>query len=85
MRYTLMGYISEDATKGVSVRGTKTYSVPGMHCSHCEASVTDEVSAVPGVDTVVVDLETKRVDVSGESLDDDAIREAIQEAGYEAA
>lgn len=64
---------------------TLTYVVPGMHCGHCEASVTEEVSAVAGVESVVVDLETKRVDVTGAGLDDAAIRAAIEEAGYEAA
>ena len=62
-----------------------TYVVPGMHCGHCEKSVTEEVSAVAGVDSVVVDLETKRVEVRGADLDDAAIRAAIAEAGYKAA
>ena len=56
-----------------------------MHCAHCVAAVQEEVSAVPGVESVTVDLETKRVDVTGERLDDAAIRAAIEEAGYEAA
>jgi copper chaperone CopZ len=56
-----------------------------MHCAHCVAAVEEEVSAVPGVASVEVDLATKRVDVSGEPLDDAAIRAAIEEAGYEAA
>ena len=64
---------------------TLEYTVPGMHCGHCRASVTEEVSAVPGVETVAVDLDSKRVEVRGESLDDAAIRAAIEEAGYEAA
>ena len=64
---------------------TRLYVVPGMHCGHCEAAVKDEVSSVAGVESVVVDLEKKRVEVSGEALDDAAIREAIEEAGYEAA
>lgn len=64
---------------------TLTYIVPGMHCGHCERSVTEEVSSVAGVNSVVVDLETKRVEVSGADLDDTAIRAAIEEAGYEAA
>ena len=64
---------------------TMTYTVPGMHCGHCKASVTEEVSAVAGVESVEVDLETKRVVVRGEGLDDTEIRAAIDEAGYEAA
>jgi copper chaperone CopZ len=56
-----------------------------MHCGHCETAVRDEVSGVPGVESVEVDLSTKLVEVAGEPLDDAAIRAAIEEAGYEAA
>jgi copper chaperone len=63
---------------------TKTYAVPGMHCGHCKAAVDRELSGVAGVVAVAVDLDSKRVTVSGEDLDDDALREAIEEAGYEA-
>jgi copper chaperone CopZ len=62
-----------------------TYSVPAMHCGHCEKAVKEEVSAVDGVTAVEVDLGTKLVTVTGESLDDAALRAAIEEAGYEAA
>ena len=62
-----------------------TYTVPGMHCGHCKAAVEGEVSHVDGVESVVVDLETKKVTVRGDALDDAAIRAAIDEAGYEAA
>jgi copper chaperone len=61
------------------------YTVPGMSCAHCEQAVSSELRAVPGVDAVAVDLETKRVVVHGEALDDAALRAAIEEAGYEAA
>jgi copper chaperone len=64
---------------------TEVYMVPGMHCGHCERAVKDEVAVVPGVASVDVDLETKLVTVIGESLDDAALRAAIEEAGYEAA
>ena len=60
------------------------YSVTGMHCSHCVAAVEQEVSAVAGVESVDVDLETKLVVVRGEGLDDAALRAAIDEAGYDA-
>lgn len=63
---------------------TKTYSVPGMHCGHCKAAVTDELKSVVGVEDVVVDLDSKLVTISGASLDDTALRAAIEEAGYEA-
>lgn len=62
-----------------------TYSVPGVHCAHCEHAVSSELRQVAGVESVDVDLETKLVVVRGEGLDDAALRAAIDEAGYEAA
>ena len=64
---------------------TLTYSVPGVHCGHCQAAITEEVSALPGVEAVDVDLETKIVAVTGDPLDGEAIIAAIDEAGYEVA
>ena len=63
---------------------TVTYSVPGMSCGHCRAAITAEVTAVAGVDSVDVDLDTKLVRISGENLDGEALVAAIDEAGYEA-
>jgi copper chaperone len=63
---------------------TVTYTVPGMSCDHCKHAVTSELSAVAGVADVDVDLGTKLVKVTGEDLDDKALRAAIEEAGYEA-
>lgn len=62
---------------------SKTYIVSGMTCSHCVASVTEEVSEVAGVERVDVELESGRVVVKGDSIDDAAIRAAVDEAGYE--
>jgi copper chaperone len=64
---------------------TVTYTVPGMHCGHCERAVSEELSAVAGVESVDVDLESKHVTVVGSELDDATLRAAIDEAGYEAA
>jgi copper chaperone len=62
-----------------------SYTVAGMSCAHCTAAVTEEVEQVSGVSAVEVDLATKRVVVRGEGVSDGAVREAIREAGYEAA
>ncbi|MFL5758064.1 MAG: heavy-metal-associated domain-containing protein [Chloroflexota bacterium] len=61
------------------------YNVPGMSCAHCERAVSEELGSADGVESVEVDLTTKRVVVRGSSLDDAALRAAIEEAGYEAA
>jgi copper chaperone len=62
-----------------------TYSVPGVHCAHCSAAITSEVSKVAGVEEVDVDLEGKVVSVQGAGMSDAQIRGAIAEAGYEVA
>jgi copper chaperone len=62
---------------------TRIYTVPGMHCGHCQAAVTEELEGVAGVELVEVDLDSKLVTVTGEALDDGALRTAIGEAGYE--
>jgi copper chaperone CopZ len=59
------------------------YIVSGMSCGHCAQSVTEELTAVPGVSDVSVDVETGRVTVkSAEALAEDAVRAAVEEAGY---
>ena len=62
---------------------TRVLSVAGMTCAHCERAVREELAAVPGVDSVQVDLESGRVVVTGAALDDQALRAAVDEAGYE--
>lgn len=62
---------------------TLVYTVPGMSCSHCVTAVTDEVEQISGVESVTVDLTTKTVEVGGVGVSDDAVRDAILEAGYE--
>jgi copper chaperone CopZ len=65
---------------------TKTYSVTGMTCAHCVASVDSEVRLVPGVTDVQVDLAAGAVTVrSDRPLDDDAVVAAVDEAGYQVA
>ena len=62
---------------------TTEYTVTGMTCAHCVASVTEEVQDLPGVESVAVDLESGRVEVtSAEALDEARVREAVEEAGY---
>jgi copper ion binding protein len=62
------------------------YMVKGMTCDHCVSAVTAEVGRIEGVTGVDVDLATGSVTVSSSAaLDDEAIREAVDEAGYELA
>ena len=64
----------------------RTYTVSGMTCGHCVASVTEEIQEIPGVQDVSVVLETGAVTVtSAEPLGDAAVRAAVEEAGYQLA
>jgi len=60
------------------------YVVRDMSCEHCVNAVSDELTQVPGVGRVDVDLDSKQVVVYGVELDDRWLRAAIANAGYEA-
>jgi copper chaperone len=60
---------------------TTTYTVSGMTCGHCVSSVTEEVSEVPGVTDVAVDLDSGSMVVTGDA-DAASVRAAVEEAGY---
>jgi copper chaperone CopZ len=59
-----------------------TYTVEGMTCAHCVAAVTEEVSRIPGAEHVDVDLESGTLAISGEDVDTEDVRAAVEEAGY---
>ncbi|MET8849889.1 heavy-metal-associated domain-containing protein [Amycolatopsis sp. NPDC004625] len=62
---------------------TGSYTVTGMTCAHCVASVREEVGAIEGVTGVAVDLPTGAVTVTSDRPVGDArVRAAVEEAGY---
>ncbi|MEQ6901615.1 heavy-metal-associated domain-containing protein [Nocardioides sp. YIM 152588] len=65
---------------------TSTWTVTGMTCAHCVASVTEEIQEIDGVESVAVDLPTGAVTVtSAQPLDRTAVGAAVEEAGYDLA
>lgn len=63
---------------------TSTFQVAGMTCGHCVSSVQTEVSSIDGVTAVDVDLASGRLTVTSDTpVDPDAVRSAVEEAGYE--
>jgi copper chaperone len=65
---------------------TASYTVVGMSCGHCVTSVTEEVSQLPGVTAVDVDLASGGLTVTSDApVDESAVRAAVEEAGYEVA
>ena len=70
----------------MSENQTSEYTVSGMTCGHCVASVTEEVQEISGVSDVQVDLSTGRLRFTSEQPISDAdVRAAVEEAGYQLA
>ncbi len=65
---------------------TASYTVVGMTCGHCVNAVTEEVTAVPGVSAVAVDLTSGGLTVTSDApVEEAAVRAAVEEAGYSVA
>lgn len=62
---------------------TKKYTVTGMTCEHCEKSVQEEISEIPGVTDVVASHTSGEVAVTGDNVADDQVAAAVAEAGYQ--
>jgi copper chaperone CopZ len=77
---------SNDMTAQTDTQGSVTavYKVSGMSCGHCEGSVSAELTQLPGVTSVQAVAATGEVTVVSEvPLDEEAVRAAVDEAGYE--
>ena len=62
---------------------TTRYTVSGMTCAHCVSAVSSEITALPGVTGVEVELASGRLTITSDApVDDDAVRAAVDEAGY---
>jgi copper chaperone CopZ len=65
---------------------TSTYAVTGMTCEHCLRAVTEEVRRIEGVSEVTVDLPTGALTISSPGpIEEAAVAEAVEEAGYQLA
>ena len=63
--------------------GAATFQVAGMTCGHCQRAVTEEISRIPGLHGVAVDLATGSVTVTAtQPVDRADVARAVDEAGY---
>jgi copper chaperone CopZ len=61
----------------------QTFHVPNVSCQHCVRRITQALTALPGVQTVRVDIPTKQVEVTYEGADTlDRVRATLEEIGY---
>ena len=63
----------------------REFQVEGMSCAHCVQAVQGEVTKVDGVDVASVNLDLGLLTVGGDGYSEDAVRDAVREAGYEVA
>ncbi|MEX1158095.1 MAG: heavy-metal-associated domain-containing protein [Thermomicrobiales bacterium] len=64
----------------------KQYRVPDISCEHCVRAITNELTSVPGIEAVSIDIPSKLVTVRhGDAVTDEQIVATIAEAGYEVA
>ena len=64
---------------------SNNYQVTGMTCGHCEMSIREEVSEIPGVQDIQVSAQTGKLNVTAEGeIDDAKVLAAVEEAGYSA-
>ena len=58
------------------------FTVEGMTCAHCEASVVEEISEIDGVTSVTADHKSGSVTVAGDGFTREQVAAAVEEAGY---
>jgi len=73
---------TEEATPGPSAVKSSRYIVKGMSCNHCRANVEKVVRGLSGVTDVSVDLHSGQMIVTGEDIDDEAVRKAVESIGF---
>ncbi len=61
---------------------TKTYTIKGMNCPHCQNSVHKAIEAIDGVTSVSVDLSSGTATVEG-SQSDESVYDAVRKAGFD--
>ena len=83
-RHTTDGSSGSGADTATAGGVTTVYQVTGMTCGHCEGAVSEEIGSLRGVTSVKAVAPTGQVTVtSAAPLDDEAVRTAVDEAGFE--
>lgn len=60
----------------------QTFYITGMNCNHCKANAEKAIRCVSGVEDVVIDLQSGEANVSGENVDEEEVRKAIEGLGF---
>ena len=60
----------------------KTFIVEGMTCKNCTAHVERSIKGIAGIDEVIADLTNGEVRVSGNEIENQKVKQSVEEAGY---
>ena len=60
----------------------RTFIVEGMTCKNCKAHVEKSIKNITGIDDVIADLANGQVRVSGNEIDNQKIKQSVEESGY---
>jgi len=60
----------------------RTFIVEGMTCKNCKAHVEKSIKDITGIDDVIADLANGQVRVSGNKIDNQKIKQSVEESGY---
>jgi copper chaperone CopZ len=79
------GYFIErlQKSKKMTQESSQTLRVDGMTCSHCEATVTRNLSKLEGIEEVMADKNTSQVKIKGAKIDLVQIEQVITDLGYQ--
>jgi len=66
----------------VDMELVQKYIVEGMSCKNCKAHVEREISEIDGIEDVYADLTTGEVSVTGHNISNEAVKDAVERAGY---
>lgn len=61
----------------------KTIKISGMSCNHCKANVEKNLMKLPGIDSVVVDLNAQNAQIQGDTIDIELIKQTLEDIGYQ--
>lgn len=61
----------------------KTIKIEGMSCGHCVKSVEEALNSIEGVSSVDVSLEEKRAVIEAEGVEDNTLKTAIDDIGFD--
>lgn len=60
----------------------KTYLVQGLYCKNCRIHVENGIKSLPGIDDVIVDLSNGQVRVTGNKINNEEVKSAVEQSGY---